>query len=101
MAELREVQKCGIKYLYFYFTYAQQKSEPKQRKSSLATAVGKTDQRKKSVTMVVERNETVEFEKPICCEEETGAEEANKDNFNPESPSGQQNTNIVTNKSDT
>lgn len=64
-----------------------EKTEPKQRKSSLATAVSKTDQRKKSVTMVVERNETVEFEKPICCEEDTGEEEASKDNFNPESPS--------------
>ena len=74
--------------LYFDFTYSQQKTEPKQRKSSLATAVSKTDQRKKSVTMVVERNETVEFEKPICCEEDTGEEEASKDNFNPESPSG-------------
>ena len=43
----------------------------------------------------------MEFEKPLCWEEETGEEEANKDDFAPESPSGQQNTNIVTNKSDT
>merc|ERR1711976_1128725 len=61
-----------------------EKSEPKQRKSSLATAASKTDQRKKSVTMVVERNETLEFEKGHCCDEE--AEEDNKDNFDPESP---------------
>merc|ERR1712184_89111 len=61
-----------------------EKSEPKQRKSSLATAASKTDQRKKSVTMDVERNETVEFEKGHCDEE---AEEDNKDNFDLESPS--------------
>ena len=58
----------------------------------MATAASKTDQRKKSVTMVVERNETVEFEKGHCCDEE--AEEDNKDNFDLESPSGQKNNNI-------
>ena len=42
--------------------------------------------------MVVERNETVEFEKGHCCDEE--AEEDNKDNFDLESPSGQKNNNI-------
>lgn len=59
--------------------------EPKQRKSSLATAASKADQRKKSVTMVVEKNETVEFEKQQCCDDEE--EEINNDNFDLESPS--------------
>ena len=66
------------------FTSSQQKLEPKQRKSSLATAASKPDQRKKSVTMVVEKNETVEFEKQQCCDEEEG----DNDNFDQESPSG-------------
>ena len=52
----------------------------------MATAASKTDQRKKSVTMVEERNETLEFEKGHCDEE---AEEDNKDNFDLESPTGQ------------
>ena len=43
--------------------------------------------------MVVERNETVEFEKGHCCDEE--AEEDNKDNFDLESPSGQENNNTL------
>ena len=42
--------------------------------------------------MVVERNETVEFEKGHCNEE---AEEDNKDNFDLESPSGQENNNTL------
>ena len=60
-------------------------SEPKQRKSSLATAPTKTEQRKKSVTMVVERNETVEFVNQLSCDE---TEEANVDNSDPGSSSG-------------
>jgi len=66
-----------------------EKLEPKQRKSSLATAASKADQRKKSVTMVVEKNETVEFEKQQCCDDE---EELNNDNFDLESQSEENKT---------
>jgi len=68
----------------------EQKLEPKQRKSSLATAASKADQRKKSVTMVVEKNETVEFEKQQCCDDEE--EELNNDNFDLESQSEENKT---------
>lgn len=59
-----------------------EKPEPKQRKSSLATEVSKTEKRKKSVTMVEEKNETVEYEKQNSNDEE----ESNVDNFDLESP---------------
>ena len=50
----------------------------------MATEASKTEKRKKSVTMVVEKNETVEYEKQNSNDEEG----SNVDNFDLESPTG-------------